>query len=63
MAKKVTAEEARVLAKNVAGLDLPQDRVEVLATMYTDFLDGFETVRKIATGDREPATLTYRKEV
>ncbi len=48
MAKKVTAEEARVLAKNVAGLDLPQDRVEVLATMYTDFLDGFETVRKIA---------------
>ena len=59
---KVSLEQARAIAESVQ-LDLPQDRLESLATMLSDFLEGFEKVRAIDTGDREPATLVPPKEV
>lgn len=60
-APRVSVEEARVLAR-VAQLDLPPERLEALAKSYSDFLTGFAKIRPIATGDREPPTLTHAEE-
>ncbi len=58
---RISQEEARILAQ-VHQLDLPQDRIESLMRMFSDFLTGFETVRAIETEDREPTTLVPSKE-
>ena len=58
---RLSLEQARVMAE-AAQLDLPPDRLESLATMLSDFLIGFEEVRAVDPGDREPATITWSKE-
>ncbi len=60
-APRASVEEVRVLAR-VARLDLPPERLEALATSYSDFLTGFATIRALNTGDREPATLMPAEE-
>ena len=58
---RISQEEARIMAQ-VHQLDLPQDRIESLVRMFSDFLTGFEKVRAIETEDREPTTLVPTKE-
>ena len=58
---RISPEEARIMAQ-VNQLDVPQDRVESLAIMVSNFLTGFEAVRAIETEDREPATLVPTRE-
>ena len=61
-APKITAEEAKALLRLADLPNLPQDRIDSLVRMYNDFLEGYEKVRAIDTGEREPVTITHRKE-
>ena len=58
---KVSAEQVRAMAEAVQ-LQLPPERVEALADSLSAFLAGFEKIRALDVGDREPATLTYGEE-
>ena len=58
---KVSAEQVRAMAEAVR-LDLPPERVEPLADSLSAFLAGFEKIRALDVGDREPATLSYAEE-
>lgn len=58
---RISPEQARIMAQ-VHQLDLPQDRVESLARMLSNFVTGFDAVRAIETEDREPPTLVPTKE-
>ena len=68
MASKLRTSLAQVKAlARAVHLDLPQERLELLARSYSEFLVGFEKVRAIDTGDREPATpvpslMSYKEE-
>lgn len=44
------------------GLDLPPERVEALARQLSQFMAGFEAVRSVDKGDREPPTITWERE-
>ena len=58
---KISLEQARAIAQAVQ-LDLPPERLKSLSAMLSNFLTGFERIRAIDTGDREPATLVPTKE-
>lgn len=62
MANRISPEEAKALLRLADLPNLPQDRIESLQKMYAEFLEGFERIRAIQTGDHEPVTLTHRKE-
>lgn len=44
------------------GLDLPPERIEALARQLSEFTTGFEAVRTIDKGAREPSTITWERE-
>jgi Asp-tRNA(Asn)/Glu-tRNA(Gln) amidotransferase C subunit len=58
---RVSAEQVRAIAEAVR-LELPTERVEALVDSLSAFLAGFEQVRALDVGDREPATLTFAGE-
>ncbi len=58
---KVSAEQVRAMAEAVQ-LELPRERVEALVDSLSAFLAGFEKLRALDVGDREPATLNYAEE-
>ena len=58
---KTSLAQVKAIAKAVY-LDLPPERMELLVKSYSDFVIGFEKVRAIDTGDREPATIVPSKE-
>ena len=58
---QVSAEQVRAMAEAVQ-LELPPERVEALVDSLSAFLAGFEKLRALDVGDREPATLSYAEE-
>jgi Asp-tRNA(Asn)/Glu-tRNA(Gln) amidotransferase C subunit len=60
-APNISPEQAGILAVG-ARLALSPERLEALATSFSGFLTGFEKIRALDVGDREPDTLTHAKE-
>lgn len=59
--RNLSPEHIRAIA-HAMHLDLPPERVDALAHSLSDFLSGFEVVRALDTGEREPPTLTHPEE-